>query len=299
MLSFCIALVLFYFWHGFGVTVGLHRLLTHRSFRCPRLLEYFIVAGGYFAFNGSPVWWVTMHRAHHKYADTPKDPHAPNGGMVRAYFTYRVFNYPDYMKPEAMCPDLLKDPVYRWLEQPGTHWSVHYSLCVVLNILFRVALFACFGWPVTLASIIMGVAFFHLPLLFNIVSHIPKLGYRNFATSDESTNISWAKFSMGDEYHNNHHAFPACVRAGMKPGEFDLSFELVKLLRTLKLASHLNERFSLSGHGSVQKISDDSDSDRADLSASQLEENQTQVPVPVTTGRRVKSKKPLAVSNKR
>ncbi len=300
MLTFCIALVLFAMWHGMGVTVGLHRLLTHRSFRCPKLVEYFLVAGGYFAFNGSPIWWVAMHRAHHKYSDTPLDPHAPSGGMVRAYFTYRTFNYPDYMTPEVMCPDLLKDPVYRFLEQRDKHYSVHYTLNVVLNILFRVALFACFGWPITLASIVMGVAYFNLPLIFNIISHIPKLGYRNFATNDTSTNIPWAAlFSWGDEWHNNHHAFPACVRAGMKPNEFDFSYETVKVLRALGLASHLNERFSLAGHGSVQSIADGDLFDGSELSQ-KLEEGK-QLPKPAPARRRAieKEKKALAATRKR
>lgn len=91
----------------------------------------------------------------------------------------------------------------------------------------------------------MGILVFNLPLLFNIVSHIPKLGYRTFGTSDDSVNLPWAKFALGDEWHNNHHAFPACVRAGMKSGEFDVSWELVKFLRSIGLASHLNERFKL------------------------------------------------------
>src|SRR6202044_2070218 len=74
-----------YLWHSLGVTIGYHRLLSHCSFKCPKAVEYFWVLGGYLAFEGSPIWWSAIHRAHHRYTDTPLDPHSPLYGLKNAY----------------------------------------------------------------------------------------------------------------------------------------------------------------------------------------------------------------------
>src|SRR5271169_324690 len=121
MLEFLIVFVAFYFWHSLGVTIGYHRLLSHRSFACPKWVEYFWVLGGYLAFEGSPIWWATIHRAHHRYVDTALDPHAPKFGLKRAFIGWVLDGkYADHLDPETQCSDLVKDKLYQFFEQGGS-----------------------------------------------------------------------------------------------------------------------------------------------------------------------------------
>ena len=115
MTEFLVLFLGLYIWHAFGVTIGYHRLLSHRSFSCIKPLEYFFVLGGYLAFEGSPIWWASMHRAHHRYVDTALDPHSPRyGGIWNAYLGWTMHDtYPEHIDPNTQGKDLLKDPIYR------------------------------------------------------------------------------------------------------------------------------------------------------------------------------------------
>lgn len=236
---------LFYLWHTFGVTIGLHRLLSHRAFRCHKAFEYFMVLGAYLAFHGSPCWWATIHRAHHRHVETPLDPHTPNMGMLHAYTFYRDFRYPAHIDPVKQSPDILKDPVYRLLEC-GADWRVGYGLNVAICILFRVGLFFLFGWQVCLASVIAGILALNVPLLLNIFCHISRCGYKNFSIADDSVN-SWffAVIALGDGWHNNHHAYPASSRMGVLNHEFDASWFLLKVMQRIGLVYSINESMPL------------------------------------------------------
>lgn len=249
-MSFVLLVIGFYLWHCFGVTIGLHRLLSHRSFRCSKLLEYQWVMAAYLAFHGSPIWWATMHRAHHRHVDTPLDPHAPAYGVLQAYAFYMPFKYADHIDPHKQSPDLVKDPLYRLLECGG-NWRVGYALNVVICIAFRVALFYLFGWQVALASLIAGIIALNVPLILNVVCHIPKLGGRNFETADDSVNVWWmGLLCLGEGWHNNHHAHPAAARSGVRKREFDASWLIIRTLQRLSLVTHVNEFASKNRHHS-------------------------------------------------
>ncbi|MBX3073118.1 fatty acid desaturase [Candidatus Obscuribacterales bacterium] len=238
---FCTLTLVFYLYHTLGVTVGLHRLLSHRAFKCPKAVEYFFVSGAYLAFHGAPIWWATIHRNHHRYVETKLDPHSPKNGILQAYFFYRDFKYPPHMNPEKQCPDLWKDPVYRWLER-GDDWRLAYVKCVTFGILFRVLLWACFGTEVMLASFLAGFLAWNMPLILNIMCHIPKLGYRNFAVADDSVNNHFFGIvALGDGWHNNHHAHPGSSQMGLKKHEFDFSWFVLKCLQKVGLVYTINE----------------------------------------------------------
>lgn len=242
MLSFAIAFVAFYIWHALGVTVGYHRLISHRSFSCPKFVEYFWVMAGYLAFEGSPIWWATIHRAHHKYTDTELDPHSPRYGLQQAHNGWiKRRNYQSHIDPNTQAKDLVDDPLYKFLDRGGD-WSKAHKTAAFIGILFRVVLLALFGWQIALASILAGFAVLQIPLMLNVVCHIPKLGYKTYATHDDSVNVWWVGIlAMGEGWHNNHHASPGSAKTGMRFFEFDLSWLTIILMKNIGLVSRINE----------------------------------------------------------
>lgn len=242
MIGFFVLLIVLYIWHGMGVTIGYHRLLSHRSFTCPKIVEYFWVLAGFLALEGSPIWWAAIHRAHHRYSDTNLDPHSPRFGLRRAFLGWTMAEtYPEHINPAEQCKDLIRDPIYRFLDQGG-HWNRAHALNFALNIALRVVLYICFGWQVALASALAAVLVLQVPLLLNVACHIPKLGYKTYATGDDSVNVWWVGIlAMGEGWHNNHHAFPGSARTGLLFHEFDLSWLIIRLMRRLGLITWLNE----------------------------------------------------------
>lgn len=241
MFEFLALFVLFYIWHALGVTVGLHRLLSHRSFACPKPLEYFLVMSGYLAFEGSPMWWATIHRAHHRHDDTELDPHSPRYGLFNAHVGWLLKRgYESHIDPALQAKDLIKDPLYRFLEQGG-NWHRAHLLAIAICLGFRLVILLCFGWIPALASLAAALVVLQVPLLLNVLCHIPKLGYRSFATKDDSVNVWWvAIFSMGEGWHNNHHARPGSAKTGLKYFEFDPSWLVILMMKKLGLVSRIS-----------------------------------------------------------
>lgn len=231
---------LFYLWHAFGVTIGLHRLLSHRAFRCPKAVEYFWVIGAYLAFHGSPCWWATIHRAHHRHSDTMLDPHSPIKSAMHSYTFYRNFEYPSHIRPFEQSKDLLADPLYSLLECGGD-WRVGYLLNVLVCLVFRVVLLVAFGPVIAAASLFAGLLALNMPLILNIICHTPKFGYRHFDTNDQSVNVWFmAAVGLGDGWHNNHHACPGSSNMGIKNWEIDLSYQLLRVHQKLGLVYSIN-----------------------------------------------------------
>jgi stearoyl-CoA desaturase (delta-9 desaturase) len=246
MAEFIFWFVLFYIWHILGVSIGYHRFLAHRSFDCPKFVEYFFVIGGYLGFESSPIWWATIHRAHHRFVDTEKDPHSPRFGNYKAYMGW-IFTpkYPDYINPKQMAPDLVSDPLYKLLER-NNNWHASHLTNTAIGFGTRLIMWILFGWKIALASVLAGLLVQQLPFLVNLVCHKPKLGYKNFQLDDDSVNVWWlALIVMGDNWHNNHHAYPGSARSGFRWFEVDPSWLVIKALFALKLITRVNERFSL------------------------------------------------------
>lgn len=245
-MDFFVYFLVFYVWHVLGVTIGYHRLLAHRSFKCPKLIEYFFVVGGYMAFESSPIWWACLHRAHHRFTDTEKDPHSPRFGNAKAYWGW-IFDasYPEYIDPRIQAKDLIDDPLYRLLERKN-NWHTSHLTNTFYGFGFRALLWVVFGWKIALASLLAGLLVQQVPFLVNVVCHKPKLGYKNFSKEDDSVNVWWLTFiTLGDNWHNNHHAYPGCARAGFRWFELDVSWLVLKTLSCFGLVTNLNERFNL------------------------------------------------------
>ncbi|MGD9683717.1 MAG: fatty acid desaturase [Candidatus Obscuribacterales bacterium] len=242
MTEFLIAFLLSYIFNTLGVSIGYHRLLAHRSYKCPKFVEYFWVLNGYLAFQSSPIWWATMHRAHHRFSDTELDPHANLYGWRRSIYGW-IFDesYPEHVVAETCGKDLVTDPVYRFLDCGGKVQRAH-LLNGFSNFLFRFLILALFGLPAALGSLCAGLMMQQVTLIFNKISHIPSFGYRNFSTTDDSVNMGWlGLLTLGEGLHNNHHACPGSATNALARGEFDLSYSVIKIMQMIGLAGWVND----------------------------------------------------------
>jgi fatty-acid desaturase len=221
--------VLWWITGGLGVTLGYHRLLTHRSLRVPRLVEYAIATLGTLALQGAPIDWVSTHRAHHANSDRDGDPHDAHRGMPWAHieWLYRT-NFARVSRAERAryAPDLINDPFYRALE----------VLSLPLQIALGVLLFFLGGWSFVVWGIFVRLVFtYHCTWLVNSAAHAT--GYRSFKTGDLSTNCWWvALLSFGEGWHNNHHAFQFSARHGLRWFEIDMTWWTIRVLRAVRLA---------------------------------------------------------------
>lgn len=234
---FLVSFVLFYCYHCLGITLGYHRLLSHRSLVVPKWLEYFIVSGGYLSFEGSPIFWVSTHRLHHRYSDQSGDPHSPLDGLWHAFISWMWHPIVIISKEESQkqVPDLYRDPIYRFLHCRHTIWDGW--LCLLIGVIYRVAIFAIFGVWVLLGNLAATALAFCGPLLVNSISHLRQFGYETYPCGDNSRNVWFvAALSMGEGWHNNHHAFPQSARHGLKTKEIDPTWLVICLLEKLKIA---------------------------------------------------------------
>jgi len=226
-----LAVAVFLYWvaTGLGISLGYHRLHTHRSYKAPKLLEYFFAICGSLTLEGGPITWVATHRIHHQKSDHDGDPHSPRDGMWWAHVGWILFGESlDRLTGivSKYAPDLGKDRFYVLLNK--YHW-------VPLTILGGVLL-AIGGWPMFLWGICVRVVFgLHATWLVNSATHM--WGGRRFATRDDSRNNWWvALLTFGEGWHNNHHAHPTSARHGLAWYEFDPSWITLKILRRLRLA---------------------------------------------------------------
>jgi len=213
---------------GFGICVGYHRLLTHRSFKTAKIVEYFMAICGALSMQGGPVELVALHRKHHQHSDTPGDPHSAAEGFWWSHMLW-VLNVPKREQMQAIAKryatDLHKQRFYRWLE------PINY----VVAILVAAGLYLVGGWPwVVWGMCIRLVATYHITWFVNSASHL--WGYKNFLSNDLATNNWWvALVSYGEGWHNNHHAFPTSARHGMKKWEIDFSYIFLRTMKAVGL----------------------------------------------------------------
>jgi len=170
------------------------------------------------------------------------DPHAPRFGMYRAYIGWFLHrNYPDHIRPENLSKDMINDPLYKFLDQDG-NWARGHLLNSFINFGLRGVMALVWGWEIAAASLAAALLVQQMPLLLNVVCHLPKAGYKNFNTRDESVNVGWVAFlTLGEGWHNNHHAFPGSARHGLKPSEIDPSWLIIKAMKAVGWVTWMNE----------------------------------------------------------
>jgi fatty-acid desaturase len=241
-----LATAIFLYWMatGLGISMGYHRLHTHRSYKVPTALEYFFAVCGTLTLEGGPIFWVATHRVHHQNSDQDGDPHSPRDGGWWAHAGWILLGETKHNNTRLMAkyaPDLAKDRFYVWLN--NYHWVPIAALGVLL--------LAIGGLPMILWGICVRVVFgLHATWLVNSATHM--WGSRRFATRDDSRNNWWvALITFGEGWHNNHHAHPTSARHGLTWYEFDPTWITLKLLRLFgvaraiqvaKVTSRLEER---------------------------------------------------------
>lgn len=223
------AVILYWIAGSLGIGMGYHRLLTHRGYRVPRVVEYFLVTCGTFALEGGPIQWVTTHRMHHAHTDQEGDPHTPRDGGWWAHIGWIVRGTAqDHSQAtlERYAPDLTKDRYYVWLNK-----------CFYLpSVALLIGLLAFGGWGLMLWGIFLRVTLgLHATWLVNSATHL--WGRRRFGTREDSRNTWWvALLTFGEGWHNNHHAFPTSARHGLKWYEIDLNWWGIRILQLMGVA---------------------------------------------------------------
>jgi stearoyl-CoA desaturase (delta-9 desaturase) len=242
-------LALMYVLTGLGVTVGFHRLLTHRSFATHKPIQYALAIAGSMSVQGPVMSWVADHRKHHAHTDQEGDPHSPHGhggglkgaarGLWYAHMGW-LFDRAGQADYRRYARDLYEDPGMRKINR-------YFPLWVAIGIAFP----ALLGWALTgtghgaLEGALWGGAvrifiLHHVTWSINSVCHF--FGTRRFDVEDESTNVFWlAPFSFGESWHHNHHAFPRSAVHGLRWWEVDPTAWVIRTMRRLKLAWNVVE----------------------------------------------------------
>jgi len=240
-----VVLAITYALTGAGVTVGFHRLFTHRSFKTTRPVRALFAVLGSAAVEGPVIEWVSTHRQHHRFSDRPGDPHSPHvdhgvgwGGAMRGLFHAHLgwtFHGVDRASPDRYAKDLLADPMMRVLDRTFLLW-------VIVGLAFPFGLGVALTGSIVggLTGLLWGGAvriFFVHHVTFSVNSLCHFFGRRRFPTGDESRNLAWLALpSFGEAWHNNHHAFPTSARHGLGRWQLDPGAWLIGGLERVGLA---------------------------------------------------------------
>jgi len=225
------AATVFLYWMtiGLGISMGYHRLHTHRSYQIPRFLEYFFAVCGSLTLEGGPIFWVATHRLHHQKSDLPGDPPSPRDGAWWSHIGWILLGETNHNNTRVLskyAPDLAKDKFYIWLN--NYHWV---PLTVLGGVLYAIGGLPLFLWGGCL-RVVVGL---HSTWLVNSATHM--WGRRRFETRDDSRNSWWvALLTFGEGWHNNHHAHPTSARHGLAWYELDHSWILISILKFFGIA---------------------------------------------------------------
>jgi stearoyl-CoA desaturase (delta-9 desaturase) len=229
---------------GLGITVGYHRLLTHRSFQTSKPIQYAFAIFGSMSVQGPVLHWVADHRKHHAHTDEEGDPHSPHlagkgiigaiKGLWHAHVGW-LFSLKDRAEPERYARDWLEDRGMRVIDHLFFVWlGLGIALPFAIGFAARGTVIGglqCALW----AGAVRIFVLHHATFSINSVCHF--FGRRSFATEDESRNVFWlAPLSFGESWHNNHHAFPRSAFHGLRRTQIDPGGFVIRMLEKLGLA---------------------------------------------------------------
>jgi fatty-acid desaturase len=234
-----------------GINLCYHRLLSHRSFDCPRWLARCLVVISICSVQDSPPHWVAAHRKHHHYTDEDDDPHSPLVSFFWAHMGWllvRMENMDRQTLIARYARDIIEDPFFawfewrhRWIKVALASWAAYFigGFAFVLFSRGTLAEAVRFGlslvvWGAALRTVVV----WHITWSVNSVTHV--FGYRNYPTRDLSRNNACvALLASGEGWHNNHHADPRSAQHGHRWWELDLTFLIIRLLGWLGLATNV------------------------------------------------------------
>jgi stearoyl-CoA desaturase (delta-9 desaturase) len=240
-----------YFYGGVGIDLCYHRLLTHRSFRCPLWLERFFVLVALCCLEDAPASWVATHRQHHNESDHEEDPHSPLVNFFWSHLGWLLVDNSAVRCTNAFdryARDILRDPFYMKLQRSFlpiwiylVHALLYFAAGFGVGCLFSGTLLA--GVQLGLSWLVWGcilrtVCVWHISWSVNSLSHV--FGYKSYETGDNSRN-NWlvAFLTSGEGWHNNHHQDPASASNRHKWWEFDLIFAFIEVLEKFGLATNV------------------------------------------------------------
>ncbi len=226
---------------AFGVTIGYHRLLTHRAFETYRPLKYLLAIFGSMAVQGPVIGWVADHRKHHAHTDEEGDPHSPHvghgsglRGLYHAHMGW-LFDTHGMAESKRYARDLREDRGMRFINRHFLVWvalglAIPFALGLGITGELTGGLTALF-W----AGLVRIFFVHHITWSINSICHF--FGERRFDTDDRSTNVAWLALpSLGEAWHHNHHAFPRAATHGLRWWEIDISGLVIRGLRRVGLA---------------------------------------------------------------
>src|ERR1700684_1883626 len=225
-LAICVAL---YWLRIFAIGAGYHRYFSHRAYETSRTFQFVLAVLAQSTSQKSVLWWAANHRDHHLHSDTELDVHSPrHTGFIYSHVGWICCPGPETMSVNRIA-DFAKYPELMWL-----HRYEQLPAFVLAVICLAVA-----GWPGLIVGFFWStVAVYHGTFSINSLAHL--VGKRRYVTGDDSRN-NWllAIITMGEGWHNNHHAYQSSARQGFRWWEYDPTFYLLKLLERLGLVWNL------------------------------------------------------------
>jgi sn-1 stearoyl-lipid 9-desaturase len=224
-----IAFILYVITAGVGITLGFHRLVAHRSYQVPRLLEYFLIFCGTLSGEGGPIDWIGLHRIHHQYSDLESDPHNSLKGFYWSHLGWMLCQNPANEKIARFTKDISGDRFYQFCQ---------YGM-IPMQLVLAGTLYYFGGLPWVIWGVFVRlVVVFHCTWFVNSATH--KFGYKSYESYDTSLNCWWvALLTFGEGWHNNHHAFQYSARHGLEWWEIDLTWMMIRTLSWLGLATNI------------------------------------------------------------
>jgi stearoyl-CoA desaturase (delta-9 desaturase) len=234
-----------------GINLFYHRLLTHKGLVCPKWLEHTFALLAVCCVQDTPARWVGIHRWHHIKSDESDDPHTPLAGLAWGHVGW-VFLKNDQIDRDTIytrfAKDILRDPFYKRLETTARYpliivasWGLFFSVGFAIELLWGGSFVQAIQFGLSLliwGVFVRTVVVWHVTWSVNSLAHV--FGYRNYDTSDDSRN-NWfvALMTLGEGWHNNHHADARSSRHGHRWFEIDLTFSVIQLLEYVGLATNV------------------------------------------------------------
>lgn len=244
-----VALFVIMYWItcGVGLSCGYHRHFSHRAFRAPKAVRWLLAVCASMGAQGSLTYWVAIHRRHHEFEDMEGDPHSPNlhgdgfaerwRGLWHGHFGWTL----NYGLPNAThyCPDITREPYLMSVSRNYRKW-------VLVGLLIPTVAGGLIAgsWVGALGGFIWGGGirtFIASNSIWALNSICHRFGSRGFETKDQSRNVFWLALpTLGESWHNNHHAFPSSARHGLRWYQLDLNWIFIWSLEKLGLATQVH-----------------------------------------------------------